>query len=146
MIYMETYNQLQKIVQSKFNLKIVIAFLILAFYIIDFHFGVYLTPDSFAYLSGAKNLLNDKGFIYDCNNQSITGFLRLYSYFLIPFLNFGNLSSNSIIFSSILLFFISLLNDAQSNSIVDILDHEQLETMLEPSVIDLNNQALFRNI
>jgi hypothetical protein len=108
LINMKTYIQLQKIVQSKFNLKIVIAFLILAFFIIDFHFGVYLTPDSFAYLSGAKNLLSDQEFIYDCNNQSITVFPRLYSYFLIPFLNFGNLSSNSIIFSSILLFFISL--------------------------------------
>jgi hypothetical protein len=108
MIYMKTYNQLQKIVQLKLNLKIVIAFLIIAFYIINFHFGVYLTPDSFAYLSGAKNLLTNQGFIYDCNNSPITVFPPFYSYFLIPFLKFGNLSSNSIIFSSILLFFISL--------------------------------------
>jgi hypothetical protein len=108
LINMKTYNHLQKIVQTKLNLKIVIAFLIIAFYIFDFHFGVYLTPDSFAYLSGAKNLLSEQGFKYDYNNQLITVFPPFYSYFLIPFLKFGDLSSFGIIFSSILLFFISL--------------------------------------
>lgn len=82
---------------------------ILLFYCYNFYCGLQLTPDSFAYLDGAKNLINSGEYKYDCNNQPITLFPPLYSFYLAGFMLIGGFSSNLVIASSVISFLFVLI-------------------------------------
>ena len=82
---------------------------ILLFYCYNFYCGLQLTPDSFAYLDGAKNLISSGEYKYDCNNQPITLFPPLYSFYLAGFMLIGGFSSNLVIASSVISFLFVLI-------------------------------------
>ncbi len=66
------------------------------------------TPDSFAYIEGAKNILNHSNFKYDANQQDITIFAPLYSLLLASSMLVWGCNMQAIIFVNISLFLISI--------------------------------------
>ncbi len=67
------------------------------------------TPDSFAYIEGAKNILLSGEFKYDANQQSITVFAPLYSIILAAGMSILGVNMKAVIFINFVLFSTTIL-------------------------------------
>jgi len=76
-----------------------------------FRFFLYsdYTPDSFAYIEGAKNILLSGEFKYDANQQSITVFAPLYSIILAAGMSILGINMKAVIFINFVLFSTTIL-------------------------------------
>lgn len=63
------------------------------------------TPDSFAYVEGAKNILLSGEFKYDTNQQSITLFAPLYSIILAAGMSILGMNMKAVIFTNFFFYF-----------------------------------------
>ena len=67
------------------------------------------TPDSFAYIEGAKNILLSGEFKYDTNQQSITVFAPLYSIIIAAGMSILGINMKAVIFINFFLFLTTIL-------------------------------------
>ncbi|PKP59568.1 hypothetical protein CVT91_06490 [Candidatus Atribacteria bacterium HGW-Atribacteria-1] len=75
-----------------------------------------LEPDSWYYIEGAKNLMNSKEYVIDCNSLNINMFPPLYSIYLMPYIYFigytelAITTANTILFIGSSFFIIKIVN------------------------------------
>lgn len=81
--------------------------LLLFYFLIQLVWSQKLTPDSFAYIDGAKNLLSYGKYSYDANGQPITFFPPLYSIFIASAMWIFGMNAFAIVVLNSLLFILA---------------------------------------
>lgn len=96
-------------INTRYNFYFFIIIIICFFYGLQVLTIGLLTPDSFAYLDGAKNILNNSQYCYDANSQKITLFPPLYSLILAVIFKLIGIRALSVLLINTILYLIAIL-------------------------------------